>query len=69
MQSVQQSVQVPEHVAAVRRANLASKIADARIGLRQRRVAQEQARRKTLDGTAHDAVGILCLDFAVDVDA
>ena len=33
------------------------------------RVAQEQARRKPLDGAAHHAVGILRLDLAVDFDA
>ena len=48
---------------------LSRKIADRRVGLRQRRVAQEQARRKPLDGAAHDAVGVLRLDLAVDLDA
>ena len=47
---------------------LCAKFADRRIGLGQRGVAQKQARRETLDGAAHDAVGVLRLDLAVDLD-
>ncbi len=44
------------------------KVVDCRIGLGQGGVAQEQARRETLDGAADDAVGVLRLDLAVDLD-
>src|SRR3984957_2059238 len=69
VQSIQQSVQVLQRIAAIGRANVESKILDSRISLRQGRIAQEQARRETLERTAHDAVGILRLDLAVDLDA
>ena len=69
MQPVEQRVQFGENLAAVRGADRLRKFADRRIGLRQGGVAQEQARRKPLDGAAHHAVGVLGLHFAVDLDA
>ena len=62
-------METSENVAAVRGADIAGKIADPRVGLRQRCVAQEQVRRKSLDGAAHHPVGVLRLHFAVDLDA
>ncbi len=44
------------------------KVANRAVGLRQRGVAQEQARRKALDGAEHHAIGVLSLDLAVDLD-
>ena len=67
-QAIQQAVQFREHHAAARVANFLRKVADRAVGLRQRGVAQEQARRKALDGAAHHAVGVLRLDLAVDLD-
>ena len=55
-------------VAAARGADFLRKVADRAVGLGQRGVAQEQARRKALDRAAHHAVGVLRLDFAVDLD-
>ena len=69
MQPAQQRVKCGEGLAAARGARLLRKIADRRIGPRQRRVAQEEARRKPLDGAANEPVGVLGLDFAVDGDA
>ncbi len=43
--------------------------ADPGVGLRQRAVAQKQARREAFDCAADDAVGILRLDLTVDLDA
>ena len=42
---------------------------DCVVGFGQRRFAQKEARRKSLDRAAHDAGGILRFDFAFDVDA
>ena len=68
VQAIQQAVQFGEHVAAARIANFLRKIADRAVGLGQRGVAQEQARRKALDRAAHDAIGVLGLDLAIDLD-
>ena len=69
VQPVQEGVQLGEPVAAIRRANIERKIPDGRVCLSQRRVAQEQARRKPLDGAEHHPLGILRLDLAIDLDA
>ena len=61
-------MQFREHHAAARVANFLRKVADRAVGLGQRGVAQEQARRKALDAAAHHAIGVLRLDFAVDLD-
>ena len=61
-------MQFREHHAAARVANFLRKVADRAVGLGQRGVAQEQARRKALDGAAHHAIGVLRLDLAVDLD-
>ena len=62
-------VKLSERRAVARGADFLRQLADRRVGPRQRRIAQEQRRRKTLDGAAHHAVGIFGLDFAVDIDA
>ena len=61
-------MQFREHHAAAGVANFLRKVADRAVGLGQRGVAQEQARRKPLDGAAHHAIGVLRLDLAVDLD-
>ncbi len=58
-----------EDLAVACGADALREIPDRRIGLRQGRVAQKQARRESLDGAAHDAIGVLRLDLAVDLDA
>ena len=36
------------------------------IGMRQRRLAQEELRRKPFDRAIHQPVGILCIDITID---
>ena len=70
VQPVQQRVQFGEHFAAAWRRGRFARIRGSRASACVKRgVAQEQARRETLDGAAHDAVGVLGLDLAVDLDA
>ena len=69
VQAIEQRVQFGERIAGVCRAQVERKVANRRIRLRQRCIAQEQARRKSLERAAHDSVGILRFDLAVDLDA
>ena len=69
MQPAQQRVKSGEGLSAARSARLLRQAADRRIGLGQRRVAQEEAWRKPLDGAANEPVRVLGLDFPVDRDA
>ena len=52
---------------AARTSSAKSRMAASACG--QAGVAQEQARRKSLERAAHDAIGILRLDLAFDLDA
>ena len=69
VQPMGEGVQFGEPVAAIHRANIKSEITDVSIRMGQWRVAQEQARRKPLDGAVHHAIGILRLDLAIDLEA
>ena len=57
VQPVHKCVKVREYVVAVCGTGLVGEFADALIGLRQWRVAQEQAWRKPFDGTAYHSLG------------
>ena len=69
MQPVKQRVQFGENLARVPRRGSSGRIGRSPRRLRQGGVAQEQARRKPLDGAANHAVGVLRLHLAVDLDA
>jgi hypothetical protein len=62
-------VRLRQYIALAAGARPFRKIADRFVRRGQAGRAQEQARRKTLDGAADDAMGVLRLDLAVDVDA
>ena len=65
---VQQPVKLCESLATLFGADALGEIPHRLIGLRQCGVAQKQARPEPLDGAAHHAIGVLRLDFAVDLD-
>src|SRR5215472_971068 len=69
MKSLQQSVRLRQSVALAARTHPFREIEDRFIRRGQSGGAQEQARRKALDGAADDTVGVVRFDFAVDVDA
>ena len=68
VQPLQQDVQELQRVVAGRRAGRGGKAGDRVVGLGQRRLAQEQRRRKPLDRAGHHAVGVAGLDLAFDRD-
>ena len=63
-----QSVQQRQRIVAGIGARAVGEFGDAVVGLRQRGLAQEQLRRKALDRAAHNAVGVVSVDFAFDRD-
>jgi len=69
MQPLQKGVQIRKTIAACRGADRLRKLTNRRVGLCQRRIAQEQTWRKPLDGAAHHAIGVLRLHLAVNLNA
>src|SRR5262245_52137573 len=65
----QQRMQQREIVATRIGAGGCREIDDRRVGLGQRCLAQKKLRRKAFEGTFDEAVGVLGVDFAIDLDA
>ena len=69
VQPFQQSVHLRQCIACATPARAFREIADRFVRRSQRGRTQEQARRETLDGAADDAMAVLRLDLAIDIDA
>ena len=69
VQAIEQRVQLGKRIAVIGRTQVEGEIADRVVRLGQGRVAEEQARRESLERATHDAFGILRFDLALDIDA